>query len=315
MSKVISSGDRFADVKHLAVRVSAISMGFVFASAAWRRFVNAPAKLDIDSAKNVANKLVEAAPGSPIEGLVHFVLARPQLAEFATYAMTIGEALAGLGLIFGFLTRLSAIGAALLNVALMLIFGWQGYECLDEWTMAALGFAISVGVMLYGPGLYALDNALGIDPLASVFTKRVGIALTIVSVLFTAGFYNYYFGIAHLERRTDVEAYRIVAEAAPQADAAILYVNAGASTNGAYVRGITFTLENGETVTQSAGEVEVLKSYFEPWAQSGVLTDGVLRLRLGSKTEIRVPKGATSATIDLIDNADQEVSFAAQGAE
>ncbi|MCB1441888.1 MAG: DoxX family membrane protein [Methyloceanibacter sp.] len=308
-----SSDDRFADVKQLALRASAISMGFVFASAAWRRFVNAPAKLDIDSPKDVANKLVAAAPGSPVEGLVHFVLARPQLAEFATYAMTIGEALAGLGLIVGFLTRLSAIGAALLNVALMLIFGWQGFECLDEWTMAALGFAISVSVMLYGPGLYALDNVFGIDPFRSVFTKRVGVALTIVSVLFTASFYNYYFGIAHLERRTDVEAYRIVAEPAPQADAAILYVNAGASTNGAYVRSITFKLQTGETVTRSAEEIEILKSYFEPWARSGVLTDGVLRLRLGSKTEIRVPKGAMSATIDLIDNADQEVMLGTLG--
>jgi thiosulfate dehydrogenase (quinone) len=308
------SEDRFADVKQLALRASAISMGFVFLSAAWRRFYNVPAKLDIDSAKDVANKLVAAAPGSPIEGLVHFVLARPQLAEFATYAMTIGEALAGLGLIFGFLTRLSAVGAALLNVALMLIFGWQGFECLDEWTMAALGFAISVSVMLYGPGSFALDTLFGIDPLRGVFTKGVAIALTAASVIFTVGFYDYYFGIAHLERRTGVEAYRIVAEPAPQPDAAILYVNAGASTNGAYVRSITFKLANGQTVTQSADEIDVLKSYFEPWSRSGVLTDGVLRLRLGSKTEIRLPKGAQSATIDLIDNADQDVVFAAGSA-
>ena len=305
-----STDDRFADVRQLALRASAISMGFVFVSAAWRRFVNVPAKLDIDSPKDVANKLVEAAPGSPIEGLVHFVLARPGLAEFATYAMTIGEALAGLGLIFGFLTRLSAIGAALLNVALMLIFGWQGYECLDEWTMAALGFAISVSVMLYGPGLFALDNVFGIDPFKTWFTKPVAIVLTAASVIFTVGFYDYYFGIAHLERRTAVEAYRIVAEPALQADAAILYVNAGGSTNGAYVRSITFTLDDGATVTQSAEEIDILKSYFEPWARSGVLTDGVLRLRLGSKTEIRLPKGARSATIDLIDNADQKVVFA-----
>ncbi|BAQ18458.1 TQO small subunit DoxD [Methyloceanibacter caenitepidi] len=302
--------DRFADVKQLALRASAISMGFVFLSAAWRRFYNAPAKLDIDSAKDVANKLVAAAPGSPIESVVHFVLARPGLAEFATYAMTIGEALAGLGLIFGFLTRLSAVGAALLNIALMLIFGWQGFECLDEWTMAALGFAISVSVMLYGPGSFALDNLFGIDPLRGVFTKGVAIALTAASVIFTVGFYDYYFGIAQLERRTDVEAYRIVAEPAPLPDAAVLYVNAGASTNGAYVRSITFKLGNGETVTQSAEEIDVLKSYFEPWSRSGVLTDGVLRLRLGSKTEIRLPKGAKSATIDLIDNADQDVVFA-----
>ncbi|ODA68103.1 hypothetical protein A7A08_01273 [Methyloligella halotolerans] len=32
-------------------------------------------------------------------------------------------------------------------------------------------------------------------------------------------------------------------------------------------------------------------------------------LKLGSKTDIRIPKGATSATIDLIGNADQKVTF------
>ena len=74
------SEDRCADVKQLALRASARAMGCVFLTAAWRRSSNAPAKLDIDSAKDVANKLVAAAPGSPIESLVHFVLSRPQLA-------------------------------------------------------------------------------------------------------------------------------------------------------------------------------------------------------------------------------------------
>jgi len=92
---------------------------------------------------------------------------------------------------------------------------------------------------------FALDTLFGIDPLRGVFTKGVAIALTAASVIFTVGFYDYYFGIAHLERGTGVEAYRIVAEPAPQPDAAILYVNAGASTNGAYVRSITFKLANG----------------------------------------------------------------------
>ncbi|XSG81817.1 MAG: TQO small subunit DoxD [Methyloligella sp. ZOD6] len=301
--------DHFSWVKAYALRASAFAMGFVFVSAAWRRFVNAPAKLDITSPHDVANKLVHAAPGSPIEGVIHWLLEQPQLTEAATYLMTVGELLAGLGLIFGFLTRGAAVGAALLNVALMLIFGWQGYECLDEWTMAALGFAISVSVMLYGPGVWSLDQAVGIDPFAKLFTRPVAIGLTLFSMLFTVGFYQYYFGIAELHRRTSVSEYAIVAEPGPQPDVATLYVNAGGSSGGAYVRSIAFKLQNGETIEQAGEEVDVLKSYFEPWAASGKQTDGVLVLKLGSKTDIRIPKDATSATIDLIGNKDQQVTF------
>jgi thiosulfate dehydrogenase (quinone) len=203
----------------------------------------------------------------------------------------------------------SAIGAALLNVALMLIFGWQGYECLDEWTMAALGFAISVSVMLYGPSPYSLDNVVTINSLRSVFTRPVAIALVLFSAVFTVGFYNYYFRILDLKRRTSVDEYHIVAEPGPATDVATLYVNGGGSANGTYVRSITFSLKDGSTVEQTAEELDVLKSYFEPWAQSGVITDGFLQLRLGSKTDIRLPKGAVSATIDLIGNPDQTVQF------
>ncbi len=306
--------EQFDWVKALALRASAFAMGFTFFSAAWRRFVNAPEKLDIASPHDVANKLVHAAPGSPIESVIHWLLERPQLTEAATYLMTIGEALAGLGLMFGLITRGAAVGAALLNVALMLIFGWQGYECLDEWTMAALGFAISVSVMLYGPGVWSLDQLTGFDPLARLFTRPVAIGLTLVSVLFTVGFYEYYFGIFDLHRRTSVSAYSIVAEPGPSPDVATLYVNAGGSSGGAYVRSIAFTLENGETIEQAGDEVDVEKSYFEPWAASGKKTDGVLVLKLGSKTDIRIPEGATSATIDLIGNKDQEVTFAAASA-
>ncbi|WP_169823032.1 TQO small subunit DoxD [Methyloligella halotolerans] len=295
--------------KALALRASSFSMGFVFFAGAWRRFYNAPAKLDVNSVHFLGNKLVGAAPGSPIESVVHWVLARPAIADFATHALTLGEGLAGLGLMLGALTRISALGAALLNIALMLIFGWQGYECLDEWTMAALGFAISVSVMVYGPSIYSLDNIVGLDVLRSLFTRPVAIGLTVFSILFTVSFYAYYFGFWNLERRTGVSAYRIVAEAGPSADIATLYVNAGASPNAAYVRSIAYHLKDGREVVQQADEIEVVRSHFEPWSQSGSVADEVLLLRLGSKTDIRIPAGTASATIDLIGNEDQTVTF------
>jgi thiosulfate dehydrogenase [quinone] large subunit len=47
------------------------------------------------------------------------------------------ELIAGLRLMAGFLTRAAALVSIDLSVVLMLMFGWQGATCIDEWTMAA----------------------------------------------------------------------------------------------------------------------------------------------------------------------------------
>jgi hypothetical protein len=47
-----------------------------------------------------------------------------------------------------------------LNFALMLIFGWMGSTCLDEWTMAVSGVAMSSGVFLAGGGAWSLDSLI-----------------------------------------------------------------------------------------------------------------------------------------------------------
>lgn len=297
-------------VQDLALRAAAVSMGFVFFSAAWRRFVNVPAKLAIASPKDVANKLVAAAPGSPIAPAIHWILERPELTQWATFGMSIAEAAVGLGLMAGLFTRVAAAGAAALNLALMLIFGWMGFDCLDEWTMAALGFAISVGVMLYGPGAWSIDKLLSLDPCKRLFTRSVAAALTVLAIGLTVGFYEYYFGFFSLHRRTVIASYRIVAQPiAGEADATTLYVDAGSSAGAVYLRKITFDLKSGGTVTVPADRITVLKRHFAPWSQSGIHIDGVLKLRLGSMTDIRIPANAVAATIDLIANPDQKVRF------
>ena len=40
----------------------------------------------------------------------------------------------------------------------MLIFGWMGSTCLDEWTMAVSGVAMSWAVFLAGSGACSLDE-------------------------------------------------------------------------------------------------------------------------------------------------------------
>ncbi len=262
--------------RDIATRAAAIAMGFVFLMGGWRRFINVPAKHDITSPGSLANKLVEAAPGSPVESAIHWVLIHPFLAEWSIYLMSTAEVLVGLGLIFGLLTRIAATGSALLNVALMLIFGWMGYECLDEWTMAALGFAISVTVMIYGTGIYSLDSLLKRDDFARFFTRTVSIALTVLSVAFTVGFYSYYFGIFNFQKLTSTGSYHVSALKIPgQPDQIRLYVDAGPSSAAAYVTSMSFTMADGTKREEPAASIEVVKSLFEPWSlQSGTWSTG-----------------------------------------
>ena len=305
LSTLLGARDRTVEAMPnfgLAMRAGEIAMGFIFLTGGWRRFYNVPDKHDIESVKHLSGKLAQAAPGSPIESTIHWVLYNKPIAEFSVYFMSTAEVVVGLGLIFGFMTRIAGVGSALLNVALMLIFGWMGYECLDEYTMSALGFAISISVIIYGASSYSLDNRLGIDPFGKYMTKNLAIGLTVISALVTVGFYEYYFGIINFKKRTSDRVYSIVAEPTGKADLSTLYVNAGGSSTAAYVKSITFSLEDGSKVKQQPKEIEVLRSHFEPWSQSGVIKDGVLKLRLGSKVDIRIPSGAVSGKIDLIDN-------------
>lgn len=297
--------------REFALRAASITMGFVFFMGGWRRFINVPAKHDITSPASLASKLVEAAPGSPVESMIHWVLAHPFIAEWSIYMMSTAEVLVGLGLMLGLFARVAATGGAGLNFALMLIFGWEGYECLDEWTMAALGFAISVSVMIYGAGRYSLDSLLKRDDFARYFGRKISLALTVFSVVFTVGFYSYYFGIFQLHKLTSVKAYHITALQVPgKPDQARLYVNAGPSAAAAYVTSIVFTLADGSTVVEPADKIAVVKSLFEPWSHhSGKVVDGVMKMGLGAMVDIRLPAGAKSAVIKMIDSKPSQVAF------
>jgi thiosulfate dehydrogenase [quinone] large subunit len=95
----------------------------------------------------------------------------------------------------------------------MLMFGWQGATCIDEWTMAACNLAIGATLMLGGSGAFSLDNALlarkralatrgwfrwmsGALPLpmrSSTFQK-LALAVFAATVAFNVATYNYYRG-------------------------------------------------------------------------------------------------------------------------
>src|SRR6202035_5158071 len=68
------------------------------------------------------------------------------------------ELIVGAMLMAGLLTRLAALASMGFSLLLMLMFGWQGATCIDEWTMAACNLAMGATLMLGGGGAWSLDN-------------------------------------------------------------------------------------------------------------------------------------------------------------
>jgi thiosulfate dehydrogenase [quinone] large subunit len=110
----------------------------------------------------MANKLQGGMPGAVL-GLGHVlshILHHPALVYWLLVLVSAAELLSGLGLILGVMTRLSAMVSIALSVSLMLVFGWQGATCIDEWTMASATFAMACTVFATGSGTWAVDGWL-----------------------------------------------------------------------------------------------------------------------------------------------------------
>jgi thiosulfate dehydrogenase (quinone) len=140
--------------------------------------------------------------------LHHFYLLYVSLILFSA-----AELFTGLFLMAGFLTRAAALVSIGLSVVLMLMFGWQGATCIDEWTMAACNLAIGATLMLGGSGAFSLDNALLARkpalakrgwfrwmsgalplPMRSGAFQQLALAVFAATVVFNVATYNYYRG-------------------------------------------------------------------------------------------------------------------------
>jgi uncharacterized membrane protein YphA (DoxX/SURF4 family) len=113
--------------------------GFIYWGGGSRRFIYAPAKLDPNAASWMANKLQSAMPGALLgtDHIIAFLLHHFYLLYASLILFSAAELITGLFLMTGFLTRAAALVSIGLSVVLMLMFGWQGATCIDEWTMAA----------------------------------------------------------------------------------------------------------------------------------------------------------------------------------
>src|SRR5689334_11863359 len=203
---------RLASLALLSIR---FIQGFVYWGGGSRRFIYAPAKLDPNAMNWMANKFQSAMPGAllGIDHIIAFLLHHFYLLYASLILFSAAELITGLCLMTGLLTRMAALASIGLSVVLMLMFGWQGATCIDEWTMAACNLAMGTTLLLGGSGAYSLDNALlhrkpaltksqwfrwtsGNLPLPQTdgsFSK-LAFALLAFVVIFNVGTYSYYRG-------------------------------------------------------------------------------------------------------------------------
>jgi thiosulfate dehydrogenase (quinone) len=207
--------DYAARVAGLALISVRVIQGFIYWGGGSRRFIYAPSKLDPNATHWMANKFQTAMPGA-ILGMSHvisYMLHHFVLLYAGVILFSAAELIVGLMLITGLYTRAAALASMGFSVLLMLMFGWQGATCIDEWTMAACNLAMGATLFLGGGGAYALDNVLlrnkpqransglfrwasGSLPLPlpeGSFRKLALIVLACV-VVFDVGTYNYYRG-------------------------------------------------------------------------------------------------------------------------
>jgi len=260
--------------------------GFIFWGGASRRLiydfhevagVDLAVKLDFDAAGFVAAKLVHALPGALwVQGPIEWTLAHPALVDASVWAWTFAELAVGLGLIFGLFTRLLALASVGLNIALMMIFGWMGSTCLDEWTMAVSGLAMSAAVVIAGGGGLSLDRLLmgratqmgrrswltwlTSGTLHPVAMRRLAMAFAAIAAIFTVGTYDILFGavVSPLHSRVDFHRHAIaLSDVTLSNDGAVVfeaYVDAGPDTGAAYVIAASLEDASGNVIERWDGE-------------------------------------------------------------
>ncbi|MHB9020600.1 MAG: TQO small subunit DoxD [Halothiobacillus sp.] len=272
VSPVVRTVDLWA-LLGLAMLGVRLVQGWVYWAGASRRLIYSTGKLDPGSSGYMAHKMNEAIPGALFGtgDALSYVLHNAFLLQTAIIIFTLIELLVGLGLIFGFMTRFFGLISVGLAVSLMLMFGWLGSTCVDEWTMAANSFAMGLGIMIAGSGSWwSLDHWVAkkcprfasrawfpwlfSGPLPVVTITRFAKLFGILAIVFTVGFYGYLRGavISPLVPRTNPKIHH-VALTNPVLSASgnltlSAYVDAGPDTEGAYVIQVSVVDERGQAV-------------------------------------------------------------------
>jgi len=208
-------GERHWRVAAIALLPVRLIQGFIYWGGGSRRFIYGPEKLNPDAPTWMANKFQSAMPGALLgtDHLIAFLLHHFWLLYPAVILFSGAELLAGAALMAGLLTRLVGLVSVGFSMLLMLMFGWQGATCIDEWTMAACNLAMGATLVLVGGGAYSLDNMLlksdpGLAdrawfrwlagslplPLTDTGFRNLGVSVLAAVLAFNIGTYSYYRG-------------------------------------------------------------------------------------------------------------------------
>lgn len=301
---------QIAGVMAMAAR---LVTGWTYWGGASRRLIYATAKLDPTSHAYLANKLVHAAPGMAFDlsGVMYWLLAHPVLLHIAILFFTLAELVVGVGLIVGFATRFMSVIGLGLSITLMIIFGWMGTTCLDEWTMAACGFAMSAVVLVTGGGKYAIDQLFqpmiekksghwlvwltsGPLPLTTKQVMKFASTMAVLSIVFTVGFYAYNFDaiITPLGKRVENAHHTISLSDATLTGHQLqlkTYITTGPDTQGAYIVQVALIQQGKPLVDYQIADLKdtakvTLKNKFAPWSTCQMVSYAV-RCQLGSKAD------------------------------
>ena len=137
-------------------------LGFQFLTAFLRRYVNAPAKMDLSSSAFLGHKFSEFYPHAiwPVKPILFAIIQHPYTTYgFLTFFSFI-ELLVGLFLMTGTLTKLAAFGAAALGLMILLGAGWMGTSCVDEWQIGTVEGIAAMIFMFTGSGRFGVDHWL-----------------------------------------------------------------------------------------------------------------------------------------------------------
>ncbi|WP_018344336.1 TQO small subunit DoxD [Cytophaga aurantiaca] len=134
--------------------------GWLFFSAFWRRLI-LENKLDPDSLGYAGEKFNHFYPNAIfIKDTIHYLITHPETLQPFLVFFTIIEALVGLGLLFGLLTRLASLGVFILSIGILFGAGWLGSTCLDEWQIGVFGVVSGLTMLIAGSDTYSLDRLL-----------------------------------------------------------------------------------------------------------------------------------------------------------
>jgi uncharacterized membrane protein YphA (DoxX/SURF4 family) len=162
-ARAMTEAQRTWRIAAIALLSTRIIQGFIYWGGGSRRFIYAPSKLDPSGGHSwMANKFQTAMPGALLgtDHVISFLLHHFYLLYAGVILFSAAELVAGLMLMAGLMTRVAALASMAFSVLLMLMFGWQGATCIDEWTMAACNLAMGTTLLLGGAGAYSLDNML-----------------------------------------------------------------------------------------------------------------------------------------------------------